>query len=440
MLRVAFGAEPVTDSASAPVLRYQLRPGMELVYESKAKAEHRAGFMASSSQASLWVVGETPPKSWQIAVRFHMVQSGSYSNKPYGTTNLFVGRILLSDEGRISQPVPEYLGDLLPEFLVLLPRDTTKAEAGWTAELGPGDEARFRLLPRLAGKPDEWRIERTEHGVSREVAASTAKSTFHFDGRRGVVTRSATEETYRLDLDVTNTAAGELKSVSERPLDWVWQMGVEAEIAARAFSEMFTLSNEAERSGAARPVKAITKLLREARARVQLPVVAEYLDGELAALKEIDGAAEAEGKPKETLAGKPAPDWIAKGIDGLPHRFQDYRGKVVLMDFWYRGCSWCIKTMPQLKQVADYYRDKPVVLLGINTDDAVKDAKFVMDRLQLNYPVLLGKDLVEPYRVEGFPTLVVVDSTGKVVGQHSGYSPTLKEDLIRQVDELLKKK
>ena len=216
----------------------------------------------------------------------------------------------------------------------------------------------------VAGKGDEWVIERSEHGVSRDVSASTSKSSIHFDDRRGVVTRIVTHEIYRLGTEVTNSVRCELQALSERSIEWVRQMGLEMEIAENANTEVWRLSNEADQTGAPRPHTTIRQVLREARAKVTLAPVTEYLDGEMAGLQQAGDAGETETNATESLAGKPAPDWIAKDLDGKEHTLSGYRGEVVLIDFWFRGCGPCIKAMPQLKGVADHHRGKPVVLLG----------------------------------------------------------------------------
>jgi hypothetical protein len=61
--------------------------------------------------------------------------------------------------------------------------------------------------------------------------------------------------------------------------------------------------------------------------------------------------------------------------------------------------------------------------------------------MKLNYPTLQAKDLVDTYKVNnfGFPTLIVIDQTGKVNTLHVGYSATLKEDLSKIIDGLLNK-
>lgn len=411
-----------------------------MVYEASSRIEHKAGFGATKTKAVPCVAKPSGPTQWRVAVHLQMIQSGSYSNKSYADTNGMVGVIRLSQDGRIAEATSEFFSVLLPELLVRLPQVQAKAGFEWSVDMGHGDQARHRLVSRVEGKPDEWAIERTEHGVSRDVAASTSRSTIHFDDRRGLLTRVVTEEISRLDEVVTNSVVAELKSLTERSPEWATQMEAEADIAAKAYSEAERLSTEVEESGVARPTASIRKVLSEARAKVKWPGASEFLDNEFALAVDSGSETAADARPKESLAGKPAPDWTLRDVDGKEHTLAGYRGKVVLMDFWFRGCGWCIKAMPQLKEVADHFRDKQVVLLGINTDQEVKDARFVVDRLKLNYPNLMGRSLAEKYQVMGFPTLVVVDARGTVVGLHVGYSPTLKEELIREVEGLLGKK
>ena len=78
-----------------------------------------------------------------------------------------------------------------------------------------------------------------------------------------------------------------------------------------------------------------------------------------------------------------------------------------------------------------------MAVLGMNTDSEEKDAKFVVDEMKLNYPVLKAEGLPEKYHVRGFPTLIIVDQTGKVADVHVGYSPTLREEVAKVVNRLL---
>ncbi len=126
-----------------------------------------------------------------------------------------------------------------------------------------------------------------------------------------------------------------------------------------------------------------------------------------------------------------------KDLDGRTHSLDQYRGKVLVLDFWYRGCGWCMRAMPQVKRVASHYRGRPVAVFGMNNDRSLDDAKFVVREMQLDYPVLRSQEMPGKYGVQGFPTLIIIDKQGKVADIHVGYSPQLFEDVTAVVDRLL---
>ena len=145
-------------------------------------------------------------------------------------------------------------------------------------------------------------------------------------------------------------------------------------------------------------------------------------------------------KRRADVVGKAAAGWELKGLDGKTHTLTEYRGKVVVLDFWYRGCGWCIKAMPQLNALTGQFEGRPVAVLGMNTDRDEADAKFVSDAMGLKYETLRALGIPEKYGVQGFPTLIVIDPEGKVREVHVGYSPTLQTDLTKLIEGLLPRK
>jgi peroxiredoxin len=144
---------------------------------------------------------------------------------------------------------------------------------------------------------------------------------------------------------------------------------------------------------------------------------------------------------REKLVGKPSVEWSTTDLDGKPHDLKDYRGKVVVLDFWYRGCGNCIMGMPQIKHVAAHFQGQPVAVLGMNDDDKEANAKFVIEKLALNYPNLKANGFAEhKYGILWAPALLILDQQGIVRELHVGYSPTLGREVIHTVEELLRAK
>jgi peroxiredoxin len=131
---------------------------------------------------------------------------------------------------------------------------------------------------------------------------------------------------------------------------------------------------------------------------------------------------------------------VLKDLDGKAHALTDYKGKVVVLDFWYRGCGWCMRAMPQVNQLAEDFKGQPVAVLGMCTDRDEKDARLVADKMKLTYPVLRAEGVPDKYKVQGFPTLVVIDQKGEVRDVHVGYSPALRDEVAKVIRGLLAKK
>ena len=137
-------------------------------------------------------------------------------------------------------------------------------------------------------------------------------------------------------------------------------------------------------------------------------------------------------------ASRRAPGFSLPDSKTQEHDLADYRGKVVILDFWYRGCGWCVRAMPQMKQIATHFKDQPVAVIGMNTDRNEDDARFVIKKMGLNYTNLKAEGLPEKYKVQGFPTLLIIDQAGIVRDIHVGYSPQLREEVVGSVEKLLK--
>jgi len=135
-------------------------------------------------------------------------------------------------------------------------------------------------------------------------------------------------------------------------------------------------------------------------------------------------------RPAVLAEGTSAPDFTVQDKNGSPLKLSDYRGKVVVLDFWATWCGPCQQSLPHTNEVAKQFADKGVVTLAVNVWDN-KDAfdawlpkhpeydsiKFALDPTQEH-----GKDVASLlYHVSGIPTQFVIGKDGKVLKSFVGY-------------------
>ncbi len=119
----------------------------------------------------------------------------------------------------------------------------------------------------------------------------------------------------------------------------------------------------------------------------------------------------------------------------------DFRGKVVLLDFWYIGCKPCADAMPTLQQWHETYQNQGLVVIGLETlhRDADQINRFV-ERWGADYPQWYGqqvKELPILNQIIGYPTHFLIDREGKITEIVRGYSPAVMRKSERRIVELL---
>jgi peroxiredoxin len=118
------------------------------------------------------------------------------------------------------------------------------------------------------------------------------------------------------------------------------------------------------------------------------------------------------------MAGKAAPDFTFTDIDGQPHRLSDYRGKVVLLDFWGTWCKGCVAETQELVKAYEKFHEKGFEILGVATHDTEADLrKFLTARKVAWTQTMEGEDgpLQTLYRVTGFPTHFLIGKNGSIL-------------------------
>ena len=126
-------------------------------------------------------------------------------------------------------------------------------------------------------------------------------------------------------------------------------------------------------------------------------------------------AALAEGDISNAL--KLAPDWKLKNLEGKTVELSEFRGKVVILDFWATWCIPCRVEIPRFVELQKQYADKGPVVIGVSLDEQGPEVvkKFVK-QFGVNYPVVIGNEkIADAYGIEGLPTTFVIDRHGRIV-------------------------
>jgi thiol-disulfide isomerase/thioredoxin len=131
--------------------------------------------------------------------------------------------------------------------------------------------------------------------------------------------------------------------------------------------------------------------------------------------------------------GAMAPDFQMLDASGKPIKLSDYRGKVVILDFWATWCGPCIASMPHMQELAVKYKDQGLVVLAAGTDDAATAFEaWIGKNARKNPDIVYAYDPSgrEPQRasqsrfgVNALPTQFILDREGRIVGRSMGLSP-----------------
>jgi len=141
-----------------------------------------------------------------------------------------------------------------------------------------------------------------------------------------------------------------------------------------------------------------------------------------------------------SLVGQTAPDFVLKSATGENLRLSEFRGDVVMINFWATWCGPCRQEMPLLDDLYNRYQRVGFRLLGVNIDDDSRRAMQMIEELGINFPVLFDeqKEVSKLYEVGAMPVTLLVDREGTVRYVHLGYKPGYEEYYLTEIRSLLR--
>ncbi len=141
-----------------------------------------------------------------------------------------------------------------------------------------------------------------------------------------------------------------------------------------------------------------------------------------------------------TLIGKDAPDFVMKSRDGTNLRLSEFRGQVVLVNFWARWAGDSRMEMPALDRINTTYERAGLVVLGISIDEDLRRAREFADSMKVSYPLMFdpGSQIGQDYLLQKMPMTILVDRSGVVRYSHVGFKRGDDRIYLDQIRELLR--
>jgi len=136
----------------------------------------------------------------------------------------------------------------------------------------------------------------------------------------------------------------------------------------------------------------------------------------------------------------PAPALELSDLAGRTHKLADYRGKVVLVNFWATWCEPCREEMPSIERLRASLEGRPFAVLAVNLAEPESRIRKFLDTMPLGFAVLLDRDakVARAWQAKMLPATYVVDRDGMVRFQHRGELDWSRPEVRRQIAALLK--
>ena len=125
-------------------------------------------------------------------------------------------------------------------------------------------------------------------------------------------------------------------------------------------------------------------------------------------------------------------------ISGKKYSLDKLKGKVIVINFWFVECKPCVMEIPELNDLVDKYNGKEVVFLGFATNDKSKIENFLKTKTFKYNIIADSKEVAGLYKVNSYPTHLVIDTNSIISNYMIGLGPTTVKDLDKTIESLLK--
>jgi len=118
---------------------------------------------------------------------------------------------------------------------------------------------------------------------------------------------------------------------------------------------------------------------------------------------------------------KMAPDFALNDPGGVPIRLSDYKGRVVLLNFWATFCHGCVLEIPWFIEFQERYKDSGLSVIGVSIDEGWKPVKAFVEEKKVNYPIVIDNGGVRKvYELNSMPMTLLIDRNGEIAASYIG--------------------
>ena len=141
----------------------------------------------------------------------------------------------------------------------------------------------------------------------------------------------------------------------------------------------------------------------------------------------------------QAYKGGATPPLVLKDLNGKTHDLKQYRGKVVLINFWATWCPPCRAEMPSMQRLKNKMAGKPFVILAVDMGETEAEVNAFLAQVKTDFTILMDKDgrALKAWKVFAFPTSYVVDPQGKIRYGLYGASEWDAPDKVQKITQLM---
>ncbi|MEX0613969.1 MAG: TlpA disulfide reductase family protein [Pirellulales bacterium] len=329
-----------------------------------------------------------------------------------------------------------------------LPADHSEIASGWHSTL-EFDLTNCRYAATSADAATEqsiWQFASECHTQFDPVYQVLRQRDYVFDLKRGLVTRIGTAFQRGAPASTDDAAGRDFVHL----VDVTTRAGFDSTLARQEADRYFERCGEYQRlvdlafwdlPQASHWFAKAADVLAGFERVVSVDFIGEFVRRKLALHKRECAGMLSDADKLAPLIGARAPEWHAVDLEGNTHTTQGHGGKVLVLCFWNRGCTWSLRALLAVNALANEMRGRPITFLSVSADRNIDEAAYACQALKIGLPTIMdvssARALSAVYGVDSYPTTIVIDQNGIIQRVRAGYSHRLSSTLALELRRLV---